>query len=258
MQRKRLTSPRRPSDLAYLLARRGPRPVGRLAVHVDPQTREGRFGFLVIERPDDVDVVDALLAAASTWLSVRGCSTLAGPLSWTTDEEAGVLVGGSDRQPVTGRAWTPDWYGDVLTAAGLTVVEELRSYRLPTVAGSCPGGLILSPAELAVPAELAPYADPALLLAAPAGKGAVVAVPDVARQLGAGRPRGAWALARQARTRAWEGCVVLAVDGDESQIIPGFCAAAGRAGYHWVLSPWAPGGSSPALIHRLYGGNVDR
>jgi hypothetical protein len=249
-QRKRLTSSRFAGEAACFLARRGVRPVGRITAHFIPGATDGFFGFFAVEGPTDTDVTGALVTSAASWLADHGCGAMTGPVSWTADEEAGVLVGGSDPRPVTGRAWTPPWYGDLLAAAGLDVLEELRSYQLPAGAGA--GLLPLSPADLMVADDLAPYADPALLLKADRGDEAVVAVPDVAAALAGGSARRAWSLAKRARTRAWEGCVVLALEGDPSVVVPTLCAAAGRAGYSWVVSPWAPAGTDPALIHRLY------
>ena len=104
------------------------------------------------------------------------------------------------------------------------------------------------------------FADPALLLTLPDGAGSVVAVPDVAGGLapagGGGRGRGAWSMAKQARRREWAGCVVTALDGPESVLVPGLCAAAAAAGYEWVLSPWAPDDRDPVMRHRLYRGDV--
>jgi hypothetical protein len=252
------------NDAVLLLARRGGRPVGRISAHVSAPGAEARFGFFAVEGPDDADVTEALLGAAATWAAGQGRTSLVGPLSWGPEEEAGVLVAGHDQPPVTGRAWTPSWYGPLLAGTGLTVLEELKSFRLPVSdpadgdagrAGLAPG------AALAVPVELEPYRDPALLLAWPDGEGAVVAVPDVAGTM-AGRPggrsvaRGAWSLARQARKRRWDGCVVLALDGPEDVLVAELCAAAGRAGYQWVLSPWAPNGTEPVMVHRLYEGSV--
>ncbi len=258
-QRRRLRALDPPDgDAALFLARRGGRAVGRLTAHRQAANQEsdaeGCFGFLVIEGPDDLDVARGLLDAAASWLADRGCTSLLGPLSWTSSDEAGVLVAGHDEPPITGRAWTPPWYGPLLEAAGLEVADEMCSYRLAVEVGA--GAVALTPAAFAVPAELQRFADPALLLRHPGSGGSVVAVPDVAGGLAVGRagdrPRGAWSLARQARTRAWTGCVVLAVDGPESVLIPGLCAAARRAGYSWVLSPWAPDARRPVMRHRLY------
>jgi hypothetical protein len=250
-QRRRLTSNRFPGEFAHFLARRGTDPIGRITAHFLPGTTEGSFGFFAVERSSDAEATRALVDAAAGWLGERGCQRMTGPLSWTAEEEAGALVGGAEPRPVTGRAWTPRWYGDLLAGAGLDVAEEAPSYRLPAEPG--PGVLALSPAELSVPEGLAPYADPALLLRSDDGHGAVVAVPDVATALGEGTARRAWSLAKRVRTRAWDTCVVVALDGDPALVIPSLCAAAGRAGYSWVVSPWAPPGNIPALLlHRLY------
>lgn len=252
-QRRRLLAP--PADgheAALLLARRDGRPVARLSAHRQADG-EGCFGFLAVEGPGDGDAVGALLAAAARWLADRGADTLIGPVSWTAAEEAGVLVAGNDQPAVTGRAWTPAWYGDLLEAAGLAVAEEQWSYRL--AAGG--NGPTLAPADLVVPSDVNRFADPALLLSDPDSGASVVAVPDLAGGLdGGGRRRRAWSLARQARRREWAGCVVTALDGPPEVLIPGLCAAAGRAGYQWVLSPWAPDDQAPVMRHRLYRGAV--
>jgi hypothetical protein len=252
VQRKRLAV-RPKEDSALLMVRRAGRPVARLAVHVRYGDDNGRFGFFATEDLSDVEAAATLLQTAVDWLAERGRVTMTGPLSWTADQEAGVLVAGHDLPPVTGRAWTPPCLALLLENAGLAMLEEMRSFQLPAEpqAGAPP----LTPAPLIVPKELAAYADPALLLTGP-DDSSIVAVPDVVGGLAEDKSRGAWALARKARTRAWEGCVVLALDGPEDVLIPGLCAAAGRAGYSWVLSPWAPENSdapsSPAMIHRLY------
>jgi hypothetical protein len=220
VQRKRLTANRYPGECAYFLARRGSDPIGRITAHFLPGATEGSFGFFAVERPSDVDATRALVEAAAGWLGERGCQGMSGPLSWT-----------------------PTWYGGLLAGAGLDAAEEAQSYRL--AAGPGPGVIALSRAELSVPDSLAPYADPALLLRSDDGHGAVVAVPDVATAFGEGTARRAWALAKRARTRSWDTCVVLALEGDPALVIPSLCAAAGRAGYSWVVSPWAPTGNIP-------------
>lgn len=264
-QRRRLASRRHPlfgsgGEAGYFLARRGGRPVGRITAHIQEPGGEGWFGFLVLEGPGDAELARALLGSAARWLEPRGCRTLTGPMSFTAEEEAGVLVEGHGEPLVTARAWTPPWYAPVLAAAGLSAFEELASYRISTSDGCDPvrrpGAPVAERAELVVPRELAPFTDPALLLALPDGGGAVVAVPDVGRALGAGQVRGAWSLARRARRRSWEGCVVIALDGPEEVLIGALCAAARRAGYQWVLSPWGPPGAVPVLRHRLYTGKT--
>src|SRR5690606_32104472 len=58
-------------DAAYLLARRGGQPVGRIAAHVTRLgDRDAWFGFF--DLPDDADVARALLDAAQGWLAEQG------------------------------------------------------------------------------------------------------------------------------------------------------------------------------------------
>jgi hypothetical protein len=266
-QRRRLRAgcpPQEGAAAVLLLAYRAGRPVGRMTAHVVEPGSEARFGFMVVEGAGDADVVAALLAGAAGWAGERGRTTIIGPMSWGPQDEAGVLVAGHDGPVVTGRAWTPAWYGDLLAGAGLTPLEELRSYRLPAGGAGPAGTGLRSRAPLVVPGEMAPYVDPELLLSGADGEGAVVAVPDIAgamaeRADGRGATRGAWSMARRARKRTWEGCVVIALDGPEEVLIPSLCASAGRRGYQWVLSPWAPPGTepvTPVMIHRLYTGAV--
>ncbi len=253
VQRKRLAV-RPKEDSALLLASRAGQPVARLAVHVRHGDDDGRFGFFATEDLRDVEAATTILQTAADWLVERGRVTMSGPLSWTADQEAGVLVAGHDHPPVTGRAWTPPCLALLLEKAGLAPLEEMRSFRLraePVPGGPTARELALAPARLVVPKELAPYADPALLLAGP-DHTSIVAVPDVVGGLAEDKARGAWALARKARTRAWEGCVVVALDGPEAVLVPALCGAAGRAGYSWVLSPWAPAHTTPVMVHRLY------
>jgi hypothetical protein len=255
-QRRRLRAHLPPfGEAGLLLARRGGRPVARLSAHRQADG-DGSFGFLAIEGPGDGDAVRALLAVAARWLAERGSETVTGPLSWTAAEEAGVLVEGNDEPAATGRAWNPPWYGALLEAAGLAVADEQCSYRLEAQevgADSVP----LTPKEYVVPEDVGPFVDPALLLATLDGEASVMAVPDVAGGLGSVAGRGgAWSMAKHARRRAWNGCVVTALDGQESILVPALCAAAGRAGYRWVLSPWAPDGRPPVMRHRLYRAQV--
>jgi hypothetical protein len=254
-QRRRLRAHLPPfGEAVLLLARRGGRPVARLSAHRQGDG-DGSFGFFAVESPGDLDAVQALMTAAARWLAERGSQTMVGPLSWTAAEEAGVLVAGNDEPASTGRAWNPPWYGDLLEAAGLAVADELCSYRLAAAKAGA-GSMTLMPKEFVVPEDVGPFVDPALMLSTPDGAASVMAVPDVAGGLGprGGRARrgGAWSMASQARRRAWTGCVVTAVDGPASILVPALCAAASRAGYRWVLSPWAPDGRDPVMRHRLY------
>jgi hypothetical protein len=76
-----------------------------------------------------------------------------------------------------------------------------------------------------------------MLLSGPAGE--VAAVPDLTA---AGSP---WAMAKRAKRGGWDGCTVVRCDGDPSLLVPAVQAAAGLAGYQWVVAPWSPDPKAP-------------
>lgn len=42
--------------------------------------------------------------------------------------------------------------------------------------------------------------------------------------------------------------MILRIDGPPEVLVPEALAAAGRAGYRWVVSPWAPEGHGPPEV----------
>src|SRR6185503_17179621 len=79
---------------------------------------------------DDEEAALALVDAARAWLRERAADGVTGPLSFTSDQEAGVLIDGFDRPGLTGRPWHPPHTADFLAIAGLEVTERRPSYRL--------------------------------------------------------------------------------------------------------------------------------
>src|SRR3954470_9251562 len=233
-------------DAALLLVRRGGRVIGRVSAHVAHDGDEqGRFGFFDVD--DDADAARALLDEARAWLAARGCPSIIGPVSFTREHEAGVLVEGFDVPGVTGRQWHPPHDAAFLEAAGFDVTERFPSYRLRARGDES----ALMPASLTPPDLAGSYADPALLLT-DGSDGEIAAVPDLASALRGAGMRSACPLARVARNRAWETCVVVRVHGDAGTLVPGLCGAAGAAGYTSVVSPWAPDDRAPEAVHALF------
>lgn len=241
-------------DASYLLARRGGRPVGRVAAHVAaPGATDGWFGHFDV--PDDAAVTAALLDAAERWLASAGARSMTGPVTWTADEDFGVPVHGSVHRGLTGRPWRPGWYADRLMGAGLWPGETRSTFRLPTVrppsapaehdAGS-PSRRSTVPLADDAPPHAGGYADPALVL------DGIAAVPDVSATLARASLRSAWAVARKARSRSFDTAVCVRCDGDPSVLVPRLQAAAGAAGYRWVVVPWAPPGTPPETTHRVF------
>lgn len=228
-------------DGAFFLARRGGHPVGRIAAHHggrdDPA---GWFGFF--DAPDDDEVVEALLGAASAWLEEEGRPSMTGPVSWAPGEEFGVMVEGHEHQAVTGRPWHPEWYAAALRRAGMTPGARRESHRLSTeVTGPAP-----APLEGEPPPHAGGYGDASLLL------DGIAAVPDVSGTLADASLRSAWRVARRARSEGFETAVCVRCDGDPAELVPGLLRAARDAGYRWLLAPWAPSGAPPETVHQVF------
>jgi hypothetical protein len=243
-ERYRLDPRRNPyfddGEAALFLARRAGRPVGRIAAHVASPGASGAFGFWWVD--DDPDVAAALVAEAERWLTDQGTTSMTGPWSFTPDQEAGVQVAGHDGRGVTGRPWHPPHLARLLEQLGFEAVEDHPTWRLTTTE--------IGP-DLAregdAPGHAGAYADERLALPG------IAAVPDVSDALRAGGLRAAWSLARRARARTWETCTVVRCTTDPAVAAPALQAAAGRAGYRWVVAPWTPDpAAEPEAIHRIY------
>ncbi|HUG55330.1 MAG TPA: GNAT family N-acetyltransferase [Vicinamibacteria bacterium] len=117
----------------HLLARRDGRVVGRISAienrlhnefHGD---RVGFFGFF--DCADDPEAASALLEAAATWTRRRGLALLRGPASFSTNEEAGLLVEGFDTPSVLMMPHNPPYYERLLEGAGLRKAKDLLAYQ---------------------------------------------------------------------------------------------------------------------------------
>jgi hypothetical protein len=243
-------------EIGFLLARRGGRPAGRVAVHRDEDGGEGRLGFW--STIDDAAVAGALARAAGEWLDERRCPSLVGPWSFDAGAEPGLLVEGHDVPGTTGRPWVPEWEPRLLLAAlpRAEVVEEVRMWRHDLVAPSPALAAVLDgpppvPATVGdatqLPGQAGRYVDRRLVLDEVAG------VPDVSGPLRESGVAGAWGLARRARAADWEGCTVVRWAGDPAEVVPGFLRAAAAGGYRWAITPWTPDGDGPPeTVHRRY------
>jgi hypothetical protein len=242
-EKARLDPPRNPffetGDAVYLLARRVGKPAGRMSAHIAAEGGEGWFGFY--DTVDDPTVVRGLVDAARAWLTERGCTSMTGPASFTLDDESGVQVSGHEVPGVTGRQWHPDWYAPLLLDAGFESLADRPSWRLSTIDD------IVPTAEGEVPPHAGAYGDPRIVLRG------IAAVPDIAEALRSTSPRSAWSLAKRAKAREWKGCTVVRCDGDASLLVPRLQAAAGAAGYEWVIAPWCNDPTEPPeTVHRVY------
>lgn len=104
------------------IAYRDGAPAGRISAIVNPlhlarhQDHAGHFGFL--EAIDDPAVFAALTSAAEDWLRARGMKKIAGPFSFSVNEETGLLVDGFDTPPYVLMPHGRPYYAPRLEALG--------------------------------------------------------------------------------------------------------------------------------------------
>lgn len=121
------------AEAEYFLAERDGQVVGRIAAianRLHNQTHGDKVGFFgLFATVDDQTVADALLDAAAAWLRPRGFDTLRGPVSFSTNDESGLLVDGFDTPPVLLMPHNPPYYLTLLTRAGFITAKNLLVYQ---------------------------------------------------------------------------------------------------------------------------------
>jgi GNAT superfamily N-acetyltransferase len=124
------------AEVAHFLARRGDRVVGRVAAIENRRHNEvhgervGFFGRFDCE--SDSEAVSALVATARAWVAARGLTAMRGPVSYSTNDVTGVLVGGFDWRPSIAMPYNREDYDALLRGAGLTPCKDLLAYWIPS------------------------------------------------------------------------------------------------------------------------------
>jgi hypothetical protein len=122
------------SKAQLFMAFRGEEPVGRISAHENNQhihvheDGAGFFGFF--ECIDDHTVGQALLDAASNWLGERGLKTMRGPLSFSVNDEAGLLIDAFDEPPLIRMTYNPSYYAGLIEGYGLQKIQDLYAYAM--------------------------------------------------------------------------------------------------------------------------------
>jgi len=120
------------STAQLFMAFRGAEPVGRISAHENNQHIQvhkdgaGFFGFF--ECIDDQAVANGLLDVASTWLWERGLRALRGPLSFSVNHEAGLLLDAFDEPPLIRMTYNPPYYAGLIEGYGLQKIQDLYAY----------------------------------------------------------------------------------------------------------------------------------
>ena len=136
---KKLLSPKKHpfhkhADVQYFLARQHGQVVGRVAAIINHQhlrfhkDSAGFFGFF--ESIDAQEVADALLTAAERWVGERGMHRIRGPMSFSTNEECGLLVDGFETAPKVMMPHHLPYYAALLHTAGYAKAKDLFAYLI--------------------------------------------------------------------------------------------------------------------------------
>ncbi len=122
------------AEVQLFLARRGGEVVGRISAQIDKLHLEkygdktGHFGFLDAE--NDPEIFAALIKTAETWLRSKGMTHAVGPLSFSTNEEIGVLVEGFQSLPMLMMPFHLPYNAPLIEAQGYTKTRDVLSYHL--------------------------------------------------------------------------------------------------------------------------------
>ncbi len=124
-------------EAAYFIALEGNRCVGRIAAIQNRRHNEiyqdklGFFGWF--ESENDPTIAQLLMAEVENWLRERGLDEVRGPVSFSMNDEVGLLVDGFDWRQTVLTAWNPPWYESLVAACGLEKVMDLYSFSLPVM-----------------------------------------------------------------------------------------------------------------------------
>jgi GNAT superfamily N-acetyltransferase len=107
-------------------------PAGRVAAIVNElhngyhREKTGFFGFF--ECLNNQDAAGLLLSRVADELKAEGMHTMRGPVSFSTNDECGLLVEGFDKPPMLMTPYNPPYYAGLIEGVGLRKVKDLYAY----------------------------------------------------------------------------------------------------------------------------------
>jgi GNAT superfamily N-acetyltransferase len=123
----------RGADAQLFIARKDGAVAGRISCFINPlhlaryNDAAAHFGFL--DAIDDPAVFAALLGAAEEFARARGMKKIAGPFSFSVNEECGLLVSGFDTPPYVMMPHGRPWYAPHVEAAGYAKAMDMHALR---------------------------------------------------------------------------------------------------------------------------------
>jgi len=130
------------SSAEFFLARRDGEAVGRIAAILNNnhnrfhEERAAFFGFF--ESVNDREVASALLERAAQWARGKGMEFIRGPVNYSTNETAGLLIHGFDSSPCIMMTHNPPYYAELIETAGFRKEMDLYAWWLLTEKGLNP------------------------------------------------------------------------------------------------------------------------
>ncbi len=121
------------ADVQLFIAKKNGEVAGRISAFINPLHLEryndatGHFGFL--DAIDDAEVFAALFKAAENWMRARGMKKIAGPFSFSVNEECGMLIKGFDTPPYVMMPHGRDWYQRHVEALGYQKAMDMFALR---------------------------------------------------------------------------------------------------------------------------------
>lgn len=122
------------AEVQLFLAWSDGKPVGRISAQICRLYQErygdqtGHFGF--IDAVDDPAVFAALTKAAEDWLRARGMQRIVGPLSFSTNEETGLLINGFNSLPMLMMPYHAPYAGHRLEDCFFVKAKDVIAYDL--------------------------------------------------------------------------------------------------------------------------------
>jgi hypothetical protein len=118
---------------ALLMAFRNGVPVGSISAHVnrlhDERYQDGKGFFGFFECENNPQTAAALFSAAETFLKGSGRTCCERPMSFGIYDEIGILVKGFDSDPYLQNVHNPEYYQDLIVAAGYEKSIDWFAYR---------------------------------------------------------------------------------------------------------------------------------
>ena len=122
----------RHAEVKLYLAMLNGEPAGRIAAIINRnhndfhQDRVGFFGFF--EAVQHREVAHRLLDAAARFLRDRGMEVMRGPMSFSTNEQCGLLIKGFELPPHIMMSYNPPYYAEMLESFGCHKAKDLYAY----------------------------------------------------------------------------------------------------------------------------------